>query len=224
MVSLTTLRDDGTELSEAAAILESSVATGLQGKATSLDLTRADAVEQAIGKLEEEIAPVDILINAAHCATIQPVLESTQQDWQDMIDLNATSTFVASQVVGRRMIARGASGRIVNLVSIVHDRGVPNCALFGASQGAVLGLTKSLGLEWGRRGVTVNAIGLGFIDGLEGPHNDDELHAILQRYIPVARTGTPEDITGVLVYLVSDKAAFVNAELLTVDGALTTHA
>jgi NAD(P)-dependent dehydrogenase (short-subunit alcohol dehydrogenase family) len=173
--------------------------------------------------LEADVSPIDILVNGAHCAEIKPVLESTLEDWLRMISLNATSTFVASQAVGRRLIERGAKGRIVNLVSITHDRGVPNCALFGASQGAVLGFTKSLGLEWGRKGVTVNAIGLGFMDELDGPQNDKELHNILQRYIPVARTGTPEDLKGVLVYLVSDEAGFVNAELHTVDGALTTH-
>ncbi|HJN52404.1 MAG: SDR family oxidoreductase [Pseudomonadales bacterium] len=222
-VSLTTLRDDAAELKESVRILAECVSSDLQGQTKGIDLTDPTAVENAVNELEDEVSPIDILVNGAHCAEIKPVLESTLEDWLGMINLNATSTFVASQAVGRRIIQRGGKGRIVNLVSITHDRGVPNCALFGASQGAVLGFTKSLGLEWGRRGVTVNAIGLGFIDELDGPQNDNELHNILQRYIPVARTGTPEDLKGVVVYLVSDEAAFVNAELFTVDGALVTH-
>lgn len=222
-VSLTTLHDDKAELEESDRILAECVSPDHQGQTKRIDLTRPSAVENAINELEEEVSPIDILVNGAHCAEIKPVLESTLEDWLSMINLNATSTFVASQTVGRSMIERGARGRIINLVSIIHDRGVPNCALFGASQGAVLGFTKSLGLEWGRKGVTVNAIGLGFIDELAGPQNDRELHNILQRYIPVARTGTPEDLKGVLVYLVSDEAGFVNAELFTVDGALNTH-
>lgn len=222
-VSTMTLRDDKLELIESSRILKECVAADLQGQTKCVDLTQPTAVESAIDELQGDIAPIDILVNGAHCARIQPMLESTVDDWHTMINLNATSTFVASHAVGRRIIARGATGRIVNLVSIVHDRGVPNCALFGASQGAVLGFTKSLGLEWGRQGVNVNAIGVGFIDGLAGPHNDKELHAILQKTIPVRRTGTTEDLKGVVVYLASDEAGFVNAELFTVDGAMQTH-
>jgi gluconate 5-dehydrogenase len=222
-VSMTTLNEDEAELNESARILTECVSPDLQGQTKGIDLTHPSAVENAVSELEDQVSPIDILVNAAHCAKIKPVLESTLEDWLSMLDQNATSTFVASQAVGRRMIERGANGRIVNFVSITHDRGVPNCALFGASQGAVLGFTKSLALEWGRKGVTVNAIGLGFMDELDGPQNDKELHNILQRYIPMARTGTPQDLMGVLVYLVSEEAAFVNAELFTVDGALNTH-
>lgn len=222
-VSTMTLRDDKLELIESSRILKECVTADLQGQTKCVDLTQPTAVESAIDELQGDIAPIDILVNGAHCARIQPMLESTVDDWHTMINLNATSTFVASHAVGRRIIARGATGRIVNLVSIVHDRGVPNCALFGASQGAVLGFTKSLGLEWGRQGVNVNAIGVGFIDGLAGPHNDKELHAILQKTIPARRTGTTEDLKGVVVYLASDEAGFVNAEVFTVDGAMQTH-
>jgi NAD(P)-dependent dehydrogenase (short-subunit alcohol dehydrogenase family) len=121
------------------------------------------------------------------------------------------------------MVERGY-GRIVNLVSILHDRGVPNAALYGASQGAVLGFTKSLGLEWGRSGVTVNALGLGFFDDIPGIQSDEEVHAVLERYIPVRRLGTPADLQGPLIYLCSDHAAFVDSEVFVVDGAIQVHA
>jgi NAD(P)-dependent dehydrogenase (short-subunit alcohol dehydrogenase family) len=224
VVSTLTLRDDKSELDESARILKEYVAADLQGQTKCVDLTQPPSVEIAIDELENDIAPIDILVNGAHCAKIQPMLESTVDEWHTMINLNATSTFVASHAIGKRIIARGGTGRIVNLVSLLHDRGVPNCALFGASQGTVLGFTKSLGLEWGRRGVNVNAIGVGFIDGLAGPHNDKELNAILQKTIPARRTGTTDDLKGIVVYLASDEAGFVNAELFTVDGAIQTHA
>ena len=105
----------------------------------------------------------------------------------------------------------------------LHDRGVPNAALFGGSQGAVLGLTKSLGLEWGRTGVTVNAIGLGFFDDVPGVQNDEELRAVLERYIPLRRLGKPEDIQGAVVYLASEDAGFVDAEVFVIDGAIVAH-
>ena len=121
------------------------------------------------------------------------------------------------------MVERGY-GRITTLVSVLHDRGIPNAAIYGASQGAVLGYTKSLGLEWGRNGVTVNALGLGFYDDVPGVQSDEEIHAILERYIPLRRLGTPEDLQGAVVYLSSELAAFVDSETFMVDGAIQVHA
>ena len=222
-VSVTTLSDDAGEETEANSILNECWSLGRKGEAKRLDLTDDAAVEAAVAELEESIGPISILVNATHRANIKPVLESSLAEWERELSRNATSVFVASQAVGRRMLERGV-GRIVNLVSVLHDRGAPNCAIFGASQGAVLGFTKSLGLEWGRGGVTVNALGLGFYDDVAGLQGDEEVHAMLERYIPVRRLGTPEDLQGVLVYLVSDEAAFVDSELIVVDGAIQTHA
>jgi NAD(P)-dependent dehydrogenase (short-subunit alcohol dehydrogenase family) len=88
----------------------------------------------------------------------------------------------------------------------------------------VAGLTRSLGVEWARSGVTVNALGMGFVEGLPGPHDDPETRAALDRYIPVRRLGQPADLAGALLYLVSDDAAYVNAEVLPVDGGVAVHA
>tara|TARA_Y100000996_G_scaffold180127_1_gene140822 strand:- start:363 stop:671 length:309 start_codon:yes stop_codon:yes gene_type:complete len=102
--------------------------------------------------------------------------------------------------------------------------------MFGASQGAVLGFTKSLGLEWGggnsliKDRVTVNALGIGFYEGVAGPQNDPALSPVLEKYIPLRRLGRPEDLRGAVVYLASDEADYVNAELLVVDGSIVNHA
>src|SRR5690606_10797442 len=97
-------------------------------------------------------------------------------------------------------------------------------AIFGASQGAVVGFTKSAAIEWARSGVTMNILGVGFYDGLPGPQNDEQAHAALERWIPLRRLGTPEDLQGPLIYLVSEHAGFTNAEVFNVDGALSVHA
>jgi 2-deoxy-D-gluconate 3-dehydrogenase len=151
------------------------------------------------------------------------VADATVAEWRRELERNATSVFVTCKVVGRGMVPRGY-GRIVNLVSILHDRAVPNAAIFAASQGAVLGFTKSLGVEWGRSGVTVNALGVGFYDDVPGVQADEEVHAILEKYIPLRRLGRPEDLQGALVYLCSDAAAFMGSEMVTVDGAIQVHA
>jgi NAD(P)-dependent dehydrogenase (short-subunit alcohol dehydrogenase family) len=222
-VSVTTLADNADEETQANSILNECWSLGRKGDAKRVDLTDPAAVDAAVAALEDSIGSIDILVNAGHEANIKPVLESSLGDWDREIGRNVTAVFVASQAVGRRMIDRG-EGRIVNLVSVLHDRGVPNCSLFGATQGAVLGFTKSLGLEWGRAGVTVNALGIGFYDDVAGPQSDEELHAVLERYIPLRRLGTPEDLQGALIYLVSDEASFVTSEMLVVDGAIQIHA
>ena len=222
-VSLTTLGDDAGEESAAQSIAEAVTTLGRRAAVRRVDLTDPTAVEAAVAGIEAELAPLDILVNAQHGANIKPVLSSTLADWQRELDRNATSVFVATQAAGKRMVERGY-GRIVTLVSVLHDRGVPNAALYGASQGAVLGFSKSLGLEWGRSGVTVNALGLGFYDGVPGIQSDEEVHAILERYIPLRRLGTPEDLQGAVVYLCSELAAFVDSELFMVDGAIQVHA
>jgi NAD(P)-dependent dehydrogenase (short-subunit alcohol dehydrogenase family) len=222
-VSVTTLADDGGEESAARGISEAVTGLGRRSAVRRVDLTSPEAVEAAVAGIEADVGPLDILVNAQHGANIKAVLNSSLADWQREIDRNATSVFVTTQTVGKRMVERGY-GRIVTLVSIVHDRGIPNAALFGASQGAVLGYTKSLGLEWGRNGVTVNAIGVGFYDDVPGIQADEEIHAILERYIPLRRLGKPEDLQGTVVYLSSELAAFVDSETFVVDGAIQVHA
>ena len=222
-VSLTTLNDTPGEERAAASIAGEISALGRQGGVRRVDLTDPTAVEAAVASLEADVAPFDILVNAQHNANIKPVLNTSLAEWQRELDRNATSVFVATQAVGKRMVERGY-GRIVTLASILHDRGIPNAAIFGASQGAVLGYTKSLGLEWGRSGVTVNSLGLGFFDDVPGVQSDEEIHAILERYIPLRRLGKPEDLKGAVVYLCSELAAFVDSESVVIDGAIVAHA
>ena len=222
-VSLTTLHDDAAEEAAANAILSECRALGRRGEVRRVDLANPQAVAAAVDSLETAVAPIAILVNAAYNANIKPVVDASLADWERELSRNVTTVFAASQTLASRMLARGY-GRIINLVSILHDRGIPNCAIFGASQGAVLGFTKSAALEWVRSGVTVNAIGLGHYEGVPGPQNDETAHAALLRWIPVARLGQPEDVQGALVYLASNEAGFMNGEVFMVDGALAVHA
>jgi len=223
-VSATTLHDDPAEAAAAANIVAACAAMGRHGTVRQVDLASPPDVAAAVAAIESEVAPVDILVNAAHGANIKPILEATLDDWNREILCNATTVFVASRAVAPGMIARGR-GRIVNLVSVLHDRGAPNAAVFGASQGAIVGFTKSAGLEWGRgTGVTVNALALGFLDGVPGIQADPAVRGILERYVPLRRLGTPEDLAGAVVYLCSDHAGFVDSELVLVDGAIAVHA
>lgn len=223
-VSATTLHDDTAEEAAAADIVAACVAIGRRGTVRRIDLASPPDVAAAVATIEREVAPIDILVNAAHGANIKPIVEATLDDWNREILRNATTVFLASRAIAPGMIARGR-GRIVNLVSVLHDRGAPNAAIFGASQGAIVGFTKSAGLEWGRgTGVTVNALALGFFEDVPGLQADPVVRGILERYVPLRRLGTSEDLAGALVYLCSDHAGFVDSELILVDGAIAIHA
>jgi NAD(P)-dependent dehydrogenase (short-subunit alcohol dehydrogenase family) len=222
-VSLTTLSGAREEEFEVNSILNECWSLGRRGGAHTLDLADPAAVEAALDAAEREAGPVSILVNAAHAAPAMPALETDLDAWERALRLAATAVYVPTLAAGRRMLGRGA-GRIVSIVSVLHDRGAPGGALIAASAGAVMGLTRSLGVEWARAGVTVNALGVGFVEGLPGPHADPSTSAVLERYIPARRLGQPADLAGALLYLVSDDAAYLNAEVLLVDGGVAVHA
>lgn len=208
---------------KANSILNECWSIGRQGEALTINLTEEAAVEEAIVGLEERIAPVDILVNMPHEVPIAPFLQTDATAESQAFTTNVAAVMIPTRIIGHRMLQRG-TGRVVNIASIIHDRGVPNCSLYAATQGAIVGFTKSLGIEWIRSGVTVNALVLGFYEELTGPQSDNELRTVLEQYIPLRRLGRSDDVQGALVYLVSDEAAFVTSELLVVDGAISVHA
>ena len=225
-VSVTTLTGVCEEEFQANSILNECWSLGRRGGAYALDLADPGAVESALDAVESAAGPIAVLVNAAQAAQAVPVVPAVEADavaWERALRLGATAIFVPTLAAGRRMLAQG-HGRVVSVVSVLHDRGAPGGSMVGAASGAVAALTRSLGVGWARSGVTVNALAVGLIEGLPGPHADAETRAALERYIPSRRIGRPDDLVGALLYLVSDAAAYVNAEVLAVDGGLAVHA
>ena len=225
-VSLTTLTGARDEEFEANSILNECWSLGRQGGAHVLDLADPAAFESALDAAERMVGPVSILVNTGQAVPAVPAVPAVETDlevWERALRLVATAAYVPTLVVGRRMLERGA-GRIVSILSVLHDRGAPGGSLIAASSGAVAGLTRALGVEWARSGVTVNAISVGFLDGVPGPHAAPDMHTVLEHYIPVRRLGQPADLAGALLYLVSDGSAYLNAEVLLVDGGVAVHA
>ena len=222
-VSVTTLTGAREEEFQAHSILNECWALGRRGDAHALDLADPDAVESMIGAVEAATGPLSVLVNGACAVPSVAAVEAGASDWERALRLGATAAYVPTLAAGRRMLARGR-GRIVSVVSVLHDRGAPGGSLIGASSGAVAALTRSLGVEWARSGVTVNAIAVGLVEGLAGPHAGAPAPAALERYIPSRRVGRPDDLVGALIYLASDAAAYVNAEVVAVDGGLAVHA
>jgi NAD(P)-dependent dehydrogenase (short-subunit alcohol dehydrogenase family) len=183
------------------------------------DVTDRRSLEDALGSILRALGRVDILVNCAGRTKRTPTLEVGEEEWDSIVDTNLTGTLRACQVFGRHMLERG-SGRIINIASLATFVSLFEVAAYSASKAAVGSLTKSLAVEWGPRGVNVNAIAPGVFPTdlnrklIEGTPRGNEL---LQR-TPLRRFGRAEELAGAAVYLASDAASFVNGHVLAVDG------
>jgi 2-deoxy-D-gluconate 3-dehydrogenase len=217
-VSVTTLRaGDAGEEAAVNSVVNECWTLGRDGRALAVDLASEAAVETAIVELWSGVGPIDILVNAAYQPTLASIARTGADEWRAAVDRHATAAFNAMRAAGTRMAERGY-GRIVSAVSVLAERGAPETAAFAASQGALLALTRALALEWVRAGVTVNALGIGALEGV--PIAGDAVWERVARSIPLRRHAAPADLQGALVYLASEEAALMTGELLVVDGGL----
>ncbi|MFJ5212324.1 SDR family oxidoreductase [Streptomyces nigra] len=163
--------------------------------------------------------PVDILVNNAGTIRRAPAAEHPLEWFDEVLEVDLTSAFVLSQVIGRRML-EAQYGRIVFTASLLSFQGGINVPGYAAAKSALAGLIRALSNEWAGHGVTVNGIAPGYIatDNTQALQDDaDRSRAILER-IPAGRWGRPEDIAGAAVYLASDAARYVSGAILPVDG------
>ena len=170
------------------------------------NLATRDGVENAMKAFKNRHDSVDILVNDVRSMFAKPFNETTESEWDEIQFRNLKSTFLLSQQVGDLMITKGY-GRIVNIISVLAERGMINGATFSASQAGVLALTRSLAVEWGRHNIRVNALGVGWFTGQEIPL-EIQREELIVRYTPLRRKGVPSDIGPLLVYLASESCDY----------------
>ena len=189
------------------------------------DVTDRAAVDAALEDIRAELGPVTVLVNAAGMERFKRFTDLTFDDWQKVIDVNLNGTFHCIQAVLPDMLEAGW-GRIVNISSSSTHSGQPFMAAYVAAKSAVNGLTKSLALEYGPHGITVNAVPPGFIDtpmlrkaekrGFLGD-TDKQIEAT-----PVRRIGRPEDIAAACSFFISDDTSYITGQILGVNGGRNT--
>ncbi|HXN85144.1 MAG TPA: SDR family oxidoreductase [Candidatus Binataceae bacterium] len=168
----------------------------------------------------KELGGLDILVNAIDAPFYAPADAADDSAFDRVIENNLKTVWMSCQEGGRVMLRRGG-GVIVNIISVLADRGVPNAALYCAAQAGVLNLTRALALEWARKGIRINAIKAGWLeDAKSAATNEDEFSKNLLKYLPDNQLIKPEELGGALLYLVSPAAAFVTGESIAVDGGL----
>jgi NAD(P)-dependent dehydrogenase (short-subunit alcohol dehydrogenase family) len=183
------------------------------------DVTDRASLEAALAATVKGLGKVDILVNCAGTTKRTPTLDVPEEEWSRILETNLTGTLRACQVFGRHMLEKGY-GRIVNIASLSSYVALFEVAAYGASKAAVAALTKSLAIEWGPRGVNVNAIAPGVFRTplnqalLDGSPRGQEF--LLRT--PMKRFGQVEELSGAAVFLASEAASFVNGEVLVVDG------
>ncbi|NEX61860.1 SDR family oxidoreductase [Noviherbaspirillum galbum] len=193
----------------------------------TLDVTDYGSIKAAIAHAETEAGPIDILVNNSGVSTTQRLIDVTPDDYAFVMDTNQRGAFFVAQETAKRMIARAKGDprkqhRIINIASVAGLRILPQIGIYCMSKAAVVHMTKSMAVEWGRYGINVNAICPGYIETeINSDYFATEQGKTLINMLPRKRLGTPEDLDGLLLLLASDESRFINGAIMAADDGMS---
>ena len=204
-------------------------AAGGDAHVVSLDVTSVDSIKSAVAHAETEVGPIDILINNSGVSTTERLVDVTEDGFDHVFGTNTRGAFFMAQEVAKRMLARAkgaapgvfAGGRIINIASAAGLRTLPQIGVYCMSKAAVIHMTKVMAAEWGRFGITTNAVCPGYIDTeINHHHWETEGGQKLIKMLPRQRVGRPQDLDALLVMLCSAQSDFINGAIISADDGM----
>ena len=211
---------DGANARETAGALGEDHAVGIR-----VDITDGGSVAAGVLITYQTLGPIDVLVNNAGWDRIEPFLDTDEELWDRLIDINLKGPMRCAQAVLPGMIERQAGGRIINISSDAGRVGSSGESVYSAAKAGIVGFTKTLAREMARHTITVNALCPGptdtpLLSEMVGEGNERLIDS-LKRGIPMKRLGRPDDIAGAVAFLASDDAGFITGQTLSVSGGLT---
>lgn len=204
-------------------------ADGGAAHVVALDVTDYASIKSAIAHAETEAGPIDILVNNAGVSTTQRLIDVTPEDYAYVMDTNHRGAFFVAQETAKRMIARAKGDpklqhRIINIASVAGLRVVPQIGLYCMSKAAVVHMTKSMAVEWGKYGINVNAICPGYVETeINSEYFSTEQGQQLVNMLPRKRVGKPEDLDGLLLLFAAEESHFINGSIVAADDGMSAQ-
>ena len=188
-------------------------------KVKKFDISDHSRIEEFIDDVALELGGLDILINNAGTNVDNLSLRMKNEEWKKVIDVNLTSTFLLAKHAIKKML-KNKYGRIVNITSIVGHTGNLGQANYAASKAGVIGMTKSLAIEYAKKNITLNCVSPGFIQSNMTDKIVESIKAVLTSKIPMSKLGTGEDVANTTAFLSSDAASYITGETIHVNGGM----
>tara|TARA_Y100000992_G_scaffold60384_1_gene36931 strand:- start:254 stop:988 length:735 start_codon:yes stop_codon:yes gene_type:complete len=188
-------------------------------KIAKFDISNNDQIEEFIENASKDLGGLDCIVNNAGITQDNLAIRMSLEEWQKVIDINLTSTFLLSKYAIKKML-KNKKGKIINITSVVGHTGNLGQANYTASKAGIVAMSKSLALEYAKKNININCISPGFIKTSMTEKIDEKFKEVIISKIPSARLGEPKDIANAVIFLASSQSDYINGETLHVNGGM----
>lgn len=196
-------------------------AMGIKAKGFQSDAANTKACEDLVTAVVTEFGTVDVLVNNAGITRDNLLMRMSEQQWDEVMNANLKSVFNLTKAIQRPML-KARKGSIINMTSVVGIEGNPGQANYAASKAGIIGFTKSIAQELGSRNIRCNAVAPGFIETEMTAKLDSKIIEGWMEDIPLKRTGTPEEVADLVIYLASDNSSYITGQVISICGGMHT--